>query len=359
MRRLVISAALLLVVAAGCSSDSSTGVISTGEAPPAPAEPTTEPTPEPAAEPTAEATAEPTPEPTPQPSPETSGAPTIDELLASPGPLNIAHAGGDQEAPHSTMFAFDSAVAAGADVLELDVQLSGDGVLIVQHDDTVGKTTNETGPVADRSFDELAALDAGYWFSPECWPCQDRPVEEYVYRGVRTGEVDPPAGATPEDFRIITFRELAEAYPDLPFDIEIKGSYPDAVPVAEALAAELRELGRTDSAVVVSFDDELLAAFEEIAPEVETSPGVDEMTAWILGGQPLTGHRIVQVPPEFDGVTVLSPAFWELVERDGVVVWVWPNDAATQENAAFYGDLVAQGAHGVIAGRPVEMAGIG
>ena len=131
MRRLVISAALLLVVAAGCSSDSSTGVISTGEAPPATAEPTAEPTPEPAAEvaaePTTEPTAEPTPEPTPLPSPETSGAPTIDELLASPGPLNIAHAGGDQEAPHSTMFAFDSAVAAGADVLELDVQLSGDG----------------------------------------------------------------------------------------------------------------------------------------------------------------------------------------------------------------------------------------
>lgn len=300
---------------------------------------------------TSEPTAAPSPTATPEPAP-----PTIADLLARTDPLNLAHAGGDQDAPHSTMYAYAEAVAAGADVLEMDVQLSGDGVLIVQHDDTVDKTTNETGPVADRTLAELQALDAAYWFSPQCWPCQDRPLEEYIYRGIRTGEVPPPEGFTPEDFRIITFEELAAAFPDMPFDIEMKGSAPEAIPVAEALAAALAATGREDSSIVVSFDDALVSAFEELAPDVETSPGLNELTQWLLADEPLEGHRIVQVPPEFNEIAVITPEFWMKVDEAGVEVWVWPNDAATQENEAFYRDLIAQGADGVIAGRPEQMS---
>lgn len=280
---------------------------------------------------------------------------TVAEALALDRPLNVAHAGGDLEHPHSTPFAFSESLRLGADILEMDVQLSGDGVLVVQHDDTVDKTTEQTGPVADRTAAELAALDNAYWFSPACWPCQDRPESEYVHRGVRTGDRAAPEGYDPDDFAVATFRELAERFDDIVFDIEIKGAGPDAVAVAQVLAAEINDLGLNDRTVVVSFDDEALVVFEALAPDVITSPGLDEMTAWILGSEPLVGHAIVQVPPEFSGVEVITAEFVARAGDEGVAVWAWPNDAATQENLDFYAELIGLGVDGVIAGRPSEL----
>ena len=279
--------------------------------------------------------------------------PTIDELLASGDVLNIAHAGGDQSWPHSTFYAYDQAVAVGADVLELDVQLTGDGVLIVQHDDTVDKTTNGTGRVDSYTFDEIAELDAGYWFAEGCWPCHELPDDAYLYRGVRTGEVPPPAGATADDFRIVRFSEVVERYPDRALDIEIKGTAEAAVATADALAAEIDAFDLGDSVVVVSFDDPTVEYFRSIAPDVEVSPGVGTMSAWLLDDVPLDpAYRIVQVPPMFGDVEVITPAFWEAVDAAGVTVWMWPNDAATQENAEFYQAMIDQGVTGIIAGHP-------
>lgn len=283
-------------------------------------------------------------------------APSIRELVDIGTPLNLAHAGGDQAAPHSTPFAFAEAVAAGADVLELDVQLTVDGVLVVQHDDTVDKTTEATGPVGELTYAELHALDNAYWFSPECWPCQDRPVDEYVYRGIRTGDVPPPAGYTADDFAVPTFREIATRFPGLPLDIEIKGEYPDAVRVAEVLAAELAELGREQSVVVVSFDDDVVDAFHELAPDVSVSPGLGRLTDWFLTGAELAPHfEVLQLPPFQGEIEVINAEVVQRIHDEGRVVWVWPDSASTQENEAFYRKLLADGVDGVIAGRPAAM----
>ena len=68
-------------------------------------------------------------------------------LIDSRPVANLAHAGGDYEAPHSTIFAMRTAVEAGADIIDLDLRLSGDGVIMVQHDDTVDRLTGDTGAV--------------------------------------------------------------------------------------------------------------------------------------------------------------------------------------------------------------------
>jgi glycerophosphoryl diester phosphodiesterase len=283
-------------------------------------------------------------------------APTVAALLASPTPINLSHAGGDQSFPHSTMFAFTEGVLAGADALEMDVQLTGDGVLIVQHDDTVDKTTETTGPVADLTLDEIQALDNAYWFSPQCWPCQDRPEDEYVYRGVRSGDVAPPDGYSPDDFRVETFRSIAAAFPDLVFDIEIKGSFPEALPTVEQLAAEIEELGRTDSVVVVSFDDQLLDAFHELAPDVALSPGLSRLTDWFLNGAEIEPYfTVLQVPPFQGDIEVVNAETVQRVHDDGRVVWVWADNASTQENADFYRVLLDYGVDGIITGRPAAM----
>lgn len=81
--------------------------------------------------------------------------------------LGIAHRGASGRAPENTHAAFAAALALGAEAIELDVQLSADGELVVIHDETLERTTDGAGPVGDRTAAELAALDAGSWFAPE------------------------------------------------------------------------------------------------------------------------------------------------------------------------------------------------
>lgn len=76
------------------------------------------------------------------------------------------HRGASALAPENTFAAFEVAFAAGADYVELDVQLAADGVAMVIHDDTLERTTNGRGAVAWRTSAELSELDAGAWFGP-------------------------------------------------------------------------------------------------------------------------------------------------------------------------------------------------
>ncbi|MEP6774813.1 MAG: glycerophosphodiester phosphodiesterase family protein, partial [Chloroflexota bacterium] len=82
-------------------------------------------------------------------------------------PMLIAHRGGSLEAPENTLAAFRHAIEVGAKFVELDVQMSKDGVLVVIHDDTLDRTTNGTGPVGEHTYDELEKLDAGSHFAPD------------------------------------------------------------------------------------------------------------------------------------------------------------------------------------------------
>ncbi|MCL4722641.1 MAG: glycerophosphodiester phosphodiesterase, partial [Gammaproteobacteria bacterium] len=60
-----------------------------------------------------------------------------------------AHRGARQQAPENTLPAFELALAQGADGIEFDVQLTADGVPVLIHDETVDRTTDGTGQVAE------------------------------------------------------------------------------------------------------------------------------------------------------------------------------------------------------------------
>jgi glycerophosphoryl diester phosphodiesterase len=273
-------------------------------------------------------------------------AATIDDLLSLGRPIVLAHAGGEDEFPHSTPYAYSQSVDAGVDMLDLDVQLTGDGVLIVHHDGDVDRTTEGTGEVASMTYTQLAAFDNAYWFTADC-VCRDQPDEAYLYRGIRTGAVAPPAGATADDFAIPRFRDIVERFPDMPLNIEIKGEGAAAVEAARVLAEELTELDRLDAAVVTSFDDTVVTAFGEFAPTVELTPGLGLSTAWVLDGTPLPeGMRILQLPPEYEGLEVLTPEVVTASHDAGYVIWVWPNDRVW-ENAAGYEQLLDMGMDGL------------
>lgn len=74
----------------------------------------------------------------------------------------FAHRGYSAAHPENTMKAFIEAQKAGADGLEIDVQLTKDGEVVVIHDEKVDRTTNGTGFVKDLTFKEIRKLDASY-----------------------------------------------------------------------------------------------------------------------------------------------------------------------------------------------------
>src|SRR5215213_8986478 len=72
--------------------------------------------------------------------------------------MNFAHQGGEDEYPSNTTYAFESALDIGADWLEIDVNLTKDGRIVVMHDTTLDRTTNGTGAVIDRTLAEIQQL---------------------------------------------------------------------------------------------------------------------------------------------------------------------------------------------------------
>src|SRR3954453_8427155 len=72
-----------------------------------------------------------------------------------------AHRGAKTVAPENTIAAYEAAVKAGADYIELDVRRTRDGKLVIMHDSTVDRTTNGHGAVADLTSEGIETLDAG------------------------------------------------------------------------------------------------------------------------------------------------------------------------------------------------------
>lgn len=81
------------------------------------------------------------------------------------GFIIIGHRGASAYHPENTMFAFRAASEMGAEMIELDITLSKDGIPVVIHDETLDRTTNVKGRVSDYTADELQQTDAGSWFS--------------------------------------------------------------------------------------------------------------------------------------------------------------------------------------------------
>ncbi|MGH3952031.1 MAG: glycerophosphodiester phosphodiesterase [Pseudonocardiaceae bacterium] len=270
--------------------------------------------------------------------------------------LNIAHQGGEIEAPSNTLFALTTAKDKGADVLELDVHATADDELVVLHDATVGRTTNGSGRVDEMTLDEIKALDAAHWFVPDCGTCHGHPDSDYAYRGFATGERPIPRRLTrfePNDFRIPTLREVLDAFPLDFINIEIKATAPDTAPYEDKLAALLEEFGRTTDTIVVSFSDVAIERFKLQAPAVSTAPAVGQLALfWAsaqerLPGAPNPRYHALQTPITYEGLPVVTPDFVKKAHANGLAVHVWTINDRTQMEW-----LIAIGVDGIMTDRP-------
>ncbi|MPZ60081.1 MAG: glycerophosphodiester phosphodiesterase [Propionibacteriales bacterium] len=262
--------------------------------------------------------------------------------------MNMAHQGGEAEAPSNTLYAFKRAVELGADMIELDVHSTKDDKLVVIHDATVDRTTNGTGRVRDMTRKQVQALDAAYDFDPE---------GGYPFRGVRTRDVPPPEGYKADDFKIPTLREVFRAFRDVPINIEIKGTADTDTQSflhnAELLAEFLNRRDRTD-VIVVSFEQLAVTYFHQLAPQIDTAPGTAGLAAyWALGIPPGFGTKALQVPIEYQGVTVTTPEFVQRAHTDGFAVHVWLS--SQEENEDVYNQLIDMCVDGIMAAYPTRL----
>jgi glycerophosphoryl diester phosphodiesterase len=97
--------------------------------------------------------------------------------------LIVARCGDLQCTPESTIPAFKSAIAKGADVIECDVHLTKDGELVVHHDYYLGRTDDGSGYISDLTLPELRTLDAGGWFGDEFVGTQMPALEDVLALG--------------------------------------------------------------------------------------------------------------------------------------------------------------------------------
>jgi glycerophosphoryl diester phosphodiesterase len=151
----------------------------------------------------------------------------------------IAHRGDSTSAPENTIEAFEAAVRAGSDLIEIDVQLTADGEAVVIHDGTAQRTTGIEARVDALTAAQLTAADAGSWFGP----------------GFGHARV-PTLG---------TVAEWAEAHPGVGWLVEFKGSW-TAAQIAGPIAA-LRGRGLAGRTILQSFHPETVAAARDTGRE--------------------------------------------------------------------------------------------
>ena len=258
---------------------------------------------------------------------------TANPFLVEGQILTIAHQGGNGLRPGNTMIAFEHAVELGVDVLEMDVHLTADGVLVLIHDDTVDRTTDGSGAVADFTLEEIQVLDAGY-----AYPLRENTgIEGHPYRG---------QGVT-----IPALEEVFQTFPDMPMVIEMKPADPG---IAEPFCATLREYDMQDQVLAASFHLEPLEAFRELCPEVQTSAVNDEIGPFLfdsrlgrLEDDYVPPADAFQVPETYNSVDVITPAFVEDAARFGIAVHVWtPNTVEEMQR------MIDAGVDGIITDYP-------
>ncbi len=241
-----------------------------------------------------------------------------------PRPLLFGHRGASKHAPENTMDAFDLALRQGANVLELDVHLTRDGEVVVMHDATVDRTTNGSGLARDKTYAEIAALDAGYTFI--------NPGGRTVFRD-RGVEVPRLA-------------DVLQAFPKAGFNVELKA--PGMVEPTLRLLDRLKP----ENLVLTAGADAIMSELEAAKPSFALGMCGSQCRALVAGAKAgkapaeLRG-RAAQVPPRYWLKRIVTKRFVEVAHQGGIEVHVWtindPRKAAP---------LLALGVDGIMSDDP-------
>jgi glycerophosphoryl diester phosphodiesterase len=237
-------------------------------------------------------------------------------------PWIVAHRGFSATCPENTFAAFDAAVAAGADAMELDLQLSADGVAVAYHDETLHKAGRRGARIHELELAQLRRLDMGRWFGAR-W----------------AGEPIP------------TVDEILERYAGrLVLLLELKAVEADAARHARLAAAVTRAVLRhecREHVLLLSFDDATLAAAKRSASSVRRI---------LLRGEAVRpGTKLRRDLADHHGLCLpgrhVSAPLVAWVHRAGKRIFTYRCDATRSARAA-----VTAGVDGLMADDPSELA---
>ncbi|MBU0928619.1 MAG: glycerophosphodiester phosphodiesterase [Spirochaetes bacterium] len=210
----------------------------------------------------------------------------------------FAHRGYSAAFPENTALAFREALKTGCHGIEMDVQLTRDGELVVIHDETVDRTTDGSGRVRDLSLEELRRLDASAGFGNALGKNPIPTLDEYL--------------------------DIVETS-DVVINIELKNgtfAYPG---LAERVARAVSERGLSRRAIFSSFNHQSLLACKRISPDSELA---FIESSWLLGaGVYCAANGADYLNPRFAFLTYDNLA--EL-SAHGVRAQAWTVDAAEE-----------------------------
>jgi glycerophosphoryl diester phosphodiesterase len=290
------------------------------------------------------------------------------------GFMNMAHQGGETEAPGNTLFAFKTAIKdRGADTLEMDGYVTEDGEFVITHDLDPYKTSNAPGTtdtsvrvanqINNQTLAELKELDFAYKFTPGKGHYSYTGTDEYPYRGIATGDKEPPAGYTANDFKIPTFREVLEAFPDTPINVDMKAPYSNqqmAIDAAETVAEIMKDYPeRSEDVIVASFFSPAMTAFHEAYPGHKAlTAGEAELSDYAFSGgeDAIEPTPVALQPPDVRNVSGLGllpvvPLIKAGADHDGFAIHVWP-DGGSPDSAETWQKVIDQGADGFFTDKP-------
>lgn len=244
-------------------------------------------------------------------------------------PLAVAHRGASAHAPENTLSAVRRAVEVGADLVEVDVQRTRDGALVLVHDDTLTRTTDATrvlpgrAPwrVQDLTWDQVSRLDAGSWKSPQ-FAGERVPLLADVLallRGTRCG---------------------------LQLELKLPGAHPGIV---RELGDELARGGFRSGLhhlVVQSFD---VAAMKELKTRMPATR-IGLLGSPARANLPALATWADQVNP---GSRRLTRSYVRAVQDEGLECLTWTVDSGAAMRRA-----VRQGVDGIITNHPERLVGL-
>jgi glycerophosphoryl diester phosphodiesterase len=222
----------------------------------------------------------------------------------------VAHRGASMDAPENTLAAFKLAREQGADWFELDCRQCKGGEVVVIHDDTVDRTTNGKGKVAELTLEQLQALDAGAWkdarYAGERVPTLKAALELADADCGCFVEVKPVNQGNLKD--LLQRTAAGKLGRDENFDREFLAAVadsPDAT-LARAVIADIRAAGKQKFVVLQSFSPVVCGVIAIEAPElkVELLGSAKDAAAW-------EGHYRWLFLFEFNGLNTSASALTE------------------------------------------------
>lgn len=244
-----------------------------------------------------------------------------------------AHRGGMYRRPENTLVAYRDAAAQWPEVvLEGDARLTADGAVVLLHDETVDRTTDGAGAVAEMTLAEVQRLDAGHRFTPDGGA-------SYPYRG--------------QGIRVPTLREALDVAPGHRFLIEIKGG-PD---MAEAVLGVIAEAQAEDRVLLGAFDE---ATMDRVRLLAGTLPrcfsmvtAMEMLTAYRAGNWEAYAPRddVLTLGPEHLKQFGLTPSLIAVIREKGVRVQLYDINTPREMRSA-----LAMGVDGILTGFPERLA---